>query len=262
MLQYFGILLNDRRLMERTNLVGDTLSDPWKPRTDINRSMFKEAMMPILYGSSEPCYELWKSNKRDYTFEQVEQFNQELSGSEWGLINFFKEWLISSVNPTATMEIHLWNEKFTIECNRYIHKGDITTTYSIYDSETKLVHDIHHTSTKKIPDLKQFSRFFVTLLVHGLDSQVADAVALKIHRKYGKVITIHDAFLVTPDAAEDTRKWSSEMLEQIHADRESILTNFFNSAGVTGASREQWEELKSMVVPFEGTFKCNDMCLK
>jgi hypothetical protein len=262
MLQYFGILLNDRRLMERTNLIGDSLSDPWKPRTDINRSMFKEAMMPTLYGSSQTCYDLWKDNKREYTYTQVEQFNQELAGSEWGLVNFFKEWLISNVSPKATMLITLWKETFTIECNRYRNLGDITTTYSIYDSKANRIHSIHHTSTKRIPDLEQFRRYFVTLLIHGLDSQIANTVSLKLKRKYGKVITIHDAFIVTPDAAEDARKWSSELLEQLYQDRETVLTNFFNSIGITGVARKQWQDLQNMVVPFTGTFKCNDMCLK
>ena len=52
------------------------------------------------------------------------------------------------------------------------------------------------------------------------------------------------------------------MLERIYEDRDTILTNFFNSAGITGVARKQWQELQSMVVPFEGDFKCNDMCLK
>jgi hypothetical protein len=80
--------------------------------------------------------------------------------------------------------------------------------------------------------------------------------------KYGWGIPIHDAFLVSPAAAADTRMWYAEELEGIYRDRESILSNFFKSIGITGEAKQQWETLKSKIVPFEGEFKCSAMALK
>ena len=47
MLQYMGILLNDKRLMEMTNVIGDTLQDPWKLE-GMSRLMLKTAATPML----------------------------------------------------------------------------------------------------------------------------------------------------------------------------------------------------------------------
>ena len=47
MLQYIGILLNDKRLMEMTNVIGDTLQDPWKLAC-MSRNMLKKAATPML----------------------------------------------------------------------------------------------------------------------------------------------------------------------------------------------------------------------
>lgn len=47
MLQIIGILTNDKRLMEMTNVIGDTLQDPWKLE-GMNRNMLKKALTPML----------------------------------------------------------------------------------------------------------------------------------------------------------------------------------------------------------------------
>tara|TARA_R110000744_G_scaffold170264_4_gene288433 strand:- start:2058 stop:2180 length:123 start_codon:yes stop_codon:yes gene_type:complete len=40
------------------------------------------------------------------------------------------------------------------------------------------------------------------------------------------------------------------------------LKGFFKSIGITSAAKEQWDKLKSKVVPFEGVFKASGMALK
>ena len=47
LLQYMGVLLNDKRLMEMTNVIGDTLEDPWKLE-GMSRLMLKTAATPML----------------------------------------------------------------------------------------------------------------------------------------------------------------------------------------------------------------------
>jgi hypothetical protein len=47
LLQYMSVLLNDKRLMEMTNVIGDTLEDPWKLE-GMSRLMLKTAATPML----------------------------------------------------------------------------------------------------------------------------------------------------------------------------------------------------------------------
>lgn len=261
MLQYIGLLTNDHRLLEMTNVIGSTLSDPWK-FDGIPRTQFKHAATPMLYGSSKACHELWQDKKHNYTYEQVIAFNQELATGALGVANAFKEFLITNCKPSETMLVKIFNEEFNIECNRYRHVGDHTDIFKLYDSETGHVKTFHHTTVKKVADLEQFRRYFVTLLIHNLDSQVANTVIGKVMDKYGWGIDIHDAFIVHPNAALDVRRWYTAELTKIYENRTSILTNYFASIGIGAEAQAQWNKVKELVQPVQGAFKANLMALK
>ena len=262
MLQWIGVLLNDERLMSMTNVIGDTLSDPWK-FDGIPRTQFKHAATPMLYGSSKACHELWQDKKHKYTLEQVQLFNQELATGALGTANAFKEFVINKCKPSEVMNLHVFEEQFIVECNRYRHEGKETKQYYLFDTQDNKRRKIHHTSTKKVADLEQFRRYFVTGLIHNLDSQAANYVVGKAYDKYGWVIDIHDAFIVCPEAAEDVRAWYGEFMEQVHANRDTILANYFASIGIGAESQSAWNDVKAMVKEYEcETFKVNAMALK
>ena len=63
------------------------------------------------------------------------------------------------------MTVKIGSENFSIECNRYRQVGEVTTSYDIYDTADKSIRRLHHTATKKVADLDQFRRYFVTLLI-------------------------------------------------------------------------------------------------
>ena len=261
MLQWMGILLGDERLLTMTNVIGDTLSDPWK-FDGIPRKQFKAAATPLLYGSSQATHQLWKDGKFDYTQEQLQLFNQELSNGAFGLANQFKEFIINNVKPQESMLVQIFNEYIEIECNRFKHIGEETISYDIYDTITDSIRTIQHTTTKSVPDLEQFRRYFVTLLIHNLDSQAANYVAEKCFDKYGFVIDIHDAFIVSPIAAQDVREWYKEKLVEVYNNRQEILANYFKSIGIGAEAQNQWNTIKAMVHPISGEFKPTDMALK
>lgn len=262
MLQYQGILLNDERLLEMTNVIGDTLEDPWSSEAIPNRKMLKAAATPMLYGSSQTCFNLWQDENIKYTHEDVKNYNSEMSEGPYGLANNFKEFIINNCNPSENMDIVIGNDEFSITCNRYRNVGEETKSYEIYDSDAGIIRKIHHTTTKKVADLEQFRRYFVTLLIHNLDSQVADNVMRKVMEYHGWGIPIHDAFIVSPAAASDVRRWYAMELEDIYANRLAILEGYFDSIGITKAASKAWSELQSKVVPLTETFKCSHMALK
>lgn len=261
MLQYIGALLGDKRLLTMTNCIGDTLSDPWAFE-GMSRAMFKHAATPRLYGSSKPCYELWNDWKHEYTMDQVLAFNQELATGSLGLADAFKEFIINNVKPKEHMRVTIANEEFDIACNRYRNVGEETILYDIYDTETASIRRMHHTRTKKVADLDQFRRYFVTLLIHNLDSQVANSVMTKVMAKYGWGIDIHDAFIVSPEAASDVRTWYAQAITDIYDNRATILSNYFASIGIGASAQGNWERVKAMVTPLTEPFKCQPMALK
>lgn len=261
LLQYMGLLLNDKRLLEMTNVIGDTLEDPWQLK-GISRAMLKKAATPMLYGSAKSCEDLWKAAKMPYKPKHVKIYAKEMSEGPFGLVNMFKDFIISSCNPEKSMEVKIGDDEFTVGCNRFRNVGDVTKAYKIWSSSDELYNVVLHTDTKKVPDLERFRRYFVTLLIHNLDSQVADVVSELAMEKYGWCIPIHDAFVISPAAAVDVRKWYAKELEYIRANRKEILANFFKSIGITGEASEKWEKIKSKVVPFEGKFTASSMALK
>lgn len=259
MLGVMGALLGEERLLTETNMHGSELSDPWN--RGMNRTKFKHAATPLLYGSSRACHELWQDKGHEYTLEDIKLFNEQLAKGSLGVANQFKEFLITSCKPKATMNVHIFNEQFEIECNRFRNIGEQTKIYDIFDTETSSIRRIHHTDTKRIPDLEQFRRYFVTLLIHNLDSQVANAVVSKVIDKYGFALDIHDAFLVHPNAATYTRKVFAREIDKIYANRKTILANYFQSIGIGGESQSRFNALMDMVQPVHN-FKCRYMALK
>lgn len=164
LLQYMGILLNDRRLMEMTNVIGETLEDPWK-LDGMSRFMLKTAATPMLYGSSQTCSDLWSKAKLKYTAADVELYSKEMLTGPFGLVNMLKEFIINNCKPKSSMEVSIGDDEFDISCNRFRNVGEKTKAYKIWDSIDKQYNVLLHTDTKKVPDLEQFRRYFVTLLI-------------------------------------------------------------------------------------------------
>lgn len=98
--------------------------------------------------------------------------------------------------------------------------------------------------------------------MHNLDSQAADYVSGKTFDKYGFVLDIHDAYIVSPIAAADVRKWYGEFMESIHENRQEILEDYFKSIGITGTAMKEWDALQHKIEPVEGEFKCRPIVLK
>lgn len=256
MLQYMGVLTGHRPFLEMTNVAGDMLSDPWD-FPGVPRQQFKKFMTPALYGSSQSCAMLWANAGIDYTAEQVKLVEDEITFGKLAVADKFKEFIITNCKPRETMRVKIWDEEFDIKCNRYRNIGDRHIDYKIYDTASETLQDIVHTHTHKVPDLEQFRRYFVTLLIHNLDSQVADKVASTID--WG--IDIHDAFIVSPVDALSVRREYANNLEAIYADRSTILKDYFDSIGVDSSSTSSWLDMKSHIDPI-GEFKVNAMALK
>lgn len=264
MLSYIGCLLGDKRLLQATNtyhVEGESLNDPWA-YPGIPRKQFKTAATPMLYGSGKSATELWKKAKLDFTLEQVVAYNEVLASGSLGVANDFKDLVIGFCKPKETMQVNIFNELFEIRCNRYHNTGEKMVAYDIYNSSTDTVERIHHMHTIRTPDLKGFRTYFQTLLIHNLDSQVANRVMSKLMSKYNWGLDIHDAFIVNPESADDVRMWYAEEIQAIFDNRQSIIQNYFRSIGIGAEAGQAWANLKAKVHHVGDDFKASPWALK
>ncbi len=164
MLQVEGALLGHEPFLDKTNCHGDELKDMWQ-YDGLTRNMFKKVMTRILYGSSKTPIEIWKGLKIKYTKDQAKTILKEIHNGDMAVANEFKEFIISNVNPGEEMQVKVWNDTFTIRCNKFKKEADYVVKYEAFDTKTGRHLAIFHTHTHKVPDLDQFKRFFVTLLV-------------------------------------------------------------------------------------------------
>lgn len=260
MLGFTGALLGSVDLLTMCNMAGDAevLNDPWYME-GMSREHVKKAATPKLYGSSATVTSLWDKAGLEYTTEQLAIMNQAFNKGAIGLADQFKEFVINNCNMKETMVVDIWNDQFIVTCNHWKKVGDVSVIYDIYDTETGGIRRITHMKTKMIPDLERFRTYTQTLLIHNLDSQVADTVAGKCFDKYKFCLDIHDAFVVSPVAAGDVRQWYQEELNKIYANRHTILKNFLTSIGVVNFNKlnelmEKVEQIKD--------FKCRPHVLK
>ena len=263
MLQYEGCLLNDDRLLRMTNVIGKELTDPWHVN-GLPRNHVKKCMTPLLYGSLQPVTGLWKSAKLEYTHEQVALAHTELKTGAYSVPDAFKRFVIQHVNPSETMEVTIGKDKFTIQCNRFKNVAEKMYLYEVYDTRSDECLRFTHMDTHKVADLDAFKTYFVTLLIHNLDGQVADDVAGYIYDQYGFCIDIHDAFIVCPQSALPTRRRYAKNLTNIRTNRKSILNGYFASIGINATleHKQAWDDLMVKVVPADESVKVSLMALK
>lgn len=260
-LGFVGLITNHKPFLERCNMLPGDLTDAWEIKGIPKRKQAK-VIMRTIYGSAASCQDMWKDAKIPYTNEDVIAYDKALKDGEIAIGDRFSKFIISNCNPKEEMELHVRGEKFQIECNRYRYVGEKAVMYDLYDTETQTVRRINHITTRKVPDLQQFRRYFVTGLIHNLDGQVCNTVTNVVYDTSKWVIDIHDAFILCAEMADLARDRYAKELEDIHTNRNSILTNYFTSIGVSGLAHNQWQEVKKAIEPLEDEFKCNEMVLK
>lgn len=227
-LQFIGVLTNDYEYMRRTNLIMDSegFLDPWTVDYT-SRNNVKKAMTPQIYGSGKTTRELWDKNKLNYDQVQLNKMSEDMSVGRFANACRFKDFIINNVQPQAKMHVNIFGEKFYIECNRFKWEETTKIDYYIYTSQQGLLKKV----TRRFnltPDPKQFKRYFVTLLVHNLDSQVANEIA----KELDWILPNHDSFTIHPNDVEKVRRIYMECMKTIHKNRKEILKAFFDSIGI------------------------------
>lgn len=264
-----GLLLNHKPFMERTNMIGSTIGDAWKHNVITNRIQFK-TIMRVCYGSGMSPDQMWREMDIKYNDKEVLAFEQELETGEVAVANKFKDFIINHVRPKEKMKVKIDNEEFKIACNKYFHVGETTNAFDLYDTYSNSIKRIHNTKTVKKPDLSSYKRFFVTALVHNLDSQVEDNTSDAVMDAYKWLLDIHDALVLCCEAVDyakdiycNGRTREEPSLNRIHATRNDVLSKYFKSIGINATAMSDWkEDVDSHIQKYKGKFNCNRIVLK
>ena len=203
----------------------------------------KYAQTPYVFGSSSPIAKLWAKNGVEFTNSQLLTMRKEQVHGRFAVANKLKDIIIKHAQPTESIVLHSMKEHYLVECNRYTYVGDTTKQYVVYDSVAKVMKIITHTTTNKIPDLKQFKRYFMTGLIHNLDSQMMNYMVKSV----SWVLPIHDAGLVRINEAETFRDSAVEYMNLIYANRKDILLNYFKSINLDKTGYQKFAQLLKYV---------------
>ena len=226
--QIVGALTNEKRLLERTNAIGSTLSDPWYI-DGVRRLAAKAVGTPVFYGSSQSATTLIKSKGLISTNEEIAAIRKEFATGGLAVMKLFKDALIQNYNvQTPTLQIKIMDDTFTITVNKFKQAGAkiiITEAWNGKKYQRSFTHE-----PILIPDYSRMKLFWATCLIHNLDSQVMDKIADATDEW---ILTIHDAAIVLPGTARRTRKAYALQLKEVNNRRNSILSGFRQSIGAT-----------------------------
>lgn len=244
-IQFIGVLTNDHEYMDRTNMIGEQFKDAWTVDY-CSRNHVKKAMTPRLYGSGKNPKDLWDKNKLEYSQVQLNKIAAEISIGIYSNANSFKDFIINHVVPQKKMKVRVWNEEFEIECNRFKWEETVPVTYLVYDSQgsgklRKVTRNLN-----RVPDVNQFKRYFVTCLVHNLDSQVADCICKNVRW----VLPNHDSFTVHPNDAMEVRQIYTGEMSKIYKNRKKILKDYFTSIGIDKEYKDKDTEEITAFLPW------------
>ena len=214
--------------------------------------------------------QMWDDMNIPYTEAEVYAFNKELEEGTISVANSFKDFIIQNVKPKLQMRPTIDGETFDIECNKYFNIGETTNHFDLYDTFSNSIKRISNTTTVKRPDLISFKRFFVTEIIHNLDSQVENNTTDAVYDSYGWVIDIHDALVLDCEAvqyAQDVfcagRNSNEPSLNRIYKERNNILSKYFTSIGIGASAMKAWkDDVVSKVIPYNKPFNCNRIVLK
>lgn len=226
--QVVGSLTNEERLLTRTNVIGDKLTDPWYIQST-RRAAAKSAGTPTFYGSSQSVVSLIRKAGLETNKEEIKAIRKEFATGGLAIMKQFKDAIIQNYNNHApTITVNIWNDSFEIEVNKFKPAGAEIIVTEAWNGK-KYIQSFTREPIM-VPDYKYMKLFWATCIVHNLDSQCVDNIATIIPEW---MLTIHDAIITAPGTAKRCRYMYASQLKQINTARNKIIKDFRHSIGAT-----------------------------
>jgi hypothetical protein len=268
--QIMGALTNDKRILESTSVLGDTLSDPWFME-GVRRNSAKAYGTPTLYGSSQTALSLLKTKRQ--LFEQmllesnktateaeiqaakakskkeIILIKKEFTTGRFSVMKQFKDLLIQNYTvQTPVISIDTGVSQFKVEVSHFKTVGVRTVVTEAYDGKK-----FKYSFTKepiKVPDYKRMKLYWATAIIHHLDSDLMEYLLGQFKSHWA--LDIHDAILCLPGHATDFKEEAAKRLKFYNKNRYSIVQNYRKSIGATSPKADmQYIKLLASIVEAE-----------
>lgn len=279
MAQIVGALTNDKRLLESTNVIGDTLSDPWHI-DGVRRNAGKAVGTPVFYGSSQSAMGLISAKKqlfeqillaenpnvseeeylkaRAKSKKEIQLIRKEFNSGRFAIMKQFKDLFIKNYSvEKPVIPVKLYNESFSIHVNKFTTVGSELIVTEAYDTKSGKFKRSFTNEPILIPDYKRMKLFWATCAIHGIDSQIMNKLAEDYMHMW--MLTIHDAIICLPGDASILRKAYAGELKDVNINRTRIIKDFRESVGATStkADVDYYKLCKAVVeapdVPYQAT---------
>lgn len=164
--QIVGILTNDARLLNRTNVINPSeLLDAWHV-PGVPRLHTKTVGTPVFYGSAQTATKLLRSKKLDYTKDHIKILNKEFNRGAFGVIKGFKDFLIQNSSvETPIINMKIWDDEFEVEVNKFKPVSAQVNAYKVWDTASKRAVVFLNHEPIKVPDYDRFRLYYPTGLV-------------------------------------------------------------------------------------------------
>lgn len=227
--QFAGALTNDERLLQRTNVIGSTLVDPWFIN-GVRRLSAKSVGTPVFYGSSQSATSLLTKKGISICKTEIKAIRKEFNDGGLAIIRQLKDAIIGNYTKhEPVIKVKIWNDTFDIGVNKFKPAGSdivVTEAWNGKKYQRSFTHD-----PVMVPDYDYMKLFWATCLIHNLDSQAMNNIAIKLQDRW--MLTIHDAILTAPGTARLCRNEYALQLKEINKARNSILWGYRESIGAT-----------------------------
>lgn len=231
--QVVGALTNESRLLERTNVIGSILSDPWFIE-GVNRLTAKTVGTPTFYGSSQSATSLIRSKGLAINPDEIKAIRKEFSTGGLAIMKQFKDAIIKNYNVHAPIiPMKIWNDNFDVYVNKFKPAGAklvVTEAWTGLGKGKGFKRSFTHQPVM-VPDYSRMKLFWATCLIHNLDSQLVNKIPQQLPNDW--MLTIHDAVIAGPGVCKRVRNQYAIGLKEVNKNRNIILNDFKRSIGAT-----------------------------
>lgn len=257
MAQIAGSLLNDKEILESTNLLGTTLSDPWNVN-GVPRDAMKAVYTPTLYGSNASTRNLLKAKSIELIPDQLSLLKKQTKQGRFNRMARMKDILIHCSDiDTPVFTVNTGITKFNVEVSKFKYVGSSLKLTKVFNG--KVFKHIFTHVPQYVPDYGRFKTYFQTLLFHHLDS---DCMEWMLGEVTTNCIDIFDAVLALPGDARAFREAGATRMKFYNTNRKLILDNYMQSINAT--SNKAYKQLLELIadIPQADDVPFNRTCMK
>lgn len=185
--------------------------------------------------------------------QELNRVRKEFTSGRFSVMKKFKDLFIQNYSVhTPTVRIQLYKDSFDIHVNKFKQAGSTIVVTEAFDTKSNRPKYSYTHEPVLIPDYDRMKLFWATCLIHNLDSQVMNHIAI-VHSGIW-MLTIHDAIIGLPGQLSILRKEYANELYKINQQRYKIVADYRASIGATSFKSDvDYYKLTNSIVESQAT---------